>query len=300
MKFFLGIIRAKFLILSVSCVFLALGLSVYTTHTPFNWEPLTLILVFVGAVCSHAAVNALNEYQDFKTGLDFETIKTPFSGGSGTLPAHPKKAKTALYIGIALTLLTLAIGIYIGLAVNPQLFILGAIGLVTVVVYPFLSVKQPLLSLLTPGLGYGICMVLGANLAFRTPLLELNYWVALIPFFLTNNLLLVNQFPDKEVDAKFGRSNSVILKGVAYSTVLVGLFYLFPILIIIGLVITQQIPLSALLALLPFLLLIKSVPAFQTYIKTNTIEDLLPAMGNNVLINLLVPFILGLVLLLIK
>jgi 1,4-dihydroxy-2-naphthoate octaprenyltransferase len=36
----------------------------------------------------HVAVNALNEASDYKTGIDFNTERTPFSGGSGTLPAE--------------------------------------------------------------------------------------------------------------------------------------------------------------------------------------------------------------------
>ena len=49
---------------------------------------------------AHLAVNMLNEYFDFKSGLDFKTQRTPFSGGSGTLPANPHLARQALTTAI--------------------------------------------------------------------------------------------------------------------------------------------------------------------------------------------------------
>ena len=44
---------------------------------------------FIGAVASHISVNAFNEYLDFRSGLDSRTQRTPFSGGTGTLPEVP-------------------------------------------------------------------------------------------------------------------------------------------------------------------------------------------------------------------
>jgi len=37
----------------------------------------------MATLSAHIAVNTLNEYMDFKSGLDYETLKTPFAGGSG-------------------------------------------------------------------------------------------------------------------------------------------------------------------------------------------------------------------------
>ena len=49
---------------------------------------LPLILALAGGLLAHISVNALNEYLDFTSGLDLTTLRTPFSGGSGTLPAN--------------------------------------------------------------------------------------------------------------------------------------------------------------------------------------------------------------------
>ena len=71
-----------------------------------------LLLIFVGALVAHVSVNMLNEYQDFINGLDFYTQSTPFSGGSGTLPAVPGLAKPVQLSGIACLLLAVLIGFY--------------------------------------------------------------------------------------------------------------------------------------------------------------------------------------------
>ncbi len=43
------------------------------------------VLTIIGVTLTQNAVNVLNDYHDFKTGVDARTIKTPFSGGSSFL-----------------------------------------------------------------------------------------------------------------------------------------------------------------------------------------------------------------------
>ena len=57
-------------------------------------------LIVIGAVSAHISVNMLNEYFDFKSGLDLKTEITAFSGGSGALPDNPEMAGTILIIGL--------------------------------------------------------------------------------------------------------------------------------------------------------------------------------------------------------
>jgi len=96
-KILLGPMRIPFLILTPSCVLLGLGSAVWTCG---NVNIFYLFLVFIGALSAHISVNALNEYFDFKSGLDFKTKRTPFSGGSGALPERPEKAYTGLITGL--------------------------------------------------------------------------------------------------------------------------------------------------------------------------------------------------------
>ena len=56
-----------------------------------------LWLVLVGGTAAHISVNALNEYLDFRSGLDARTVRTPFSGGSGAL-AYPRVAMASVML----------------------------------------------------------------------------------------------------------------------------------------------------------------------------------------------------------
>jgi len=74
------VIRPSFLVLSPVCVFLGLSTSLE------NGSPIKvyrLLIILLGAISAHTSVNTLNEYYDFKSGLDLKTKRTAFSGGSG-------------------------------------------------------------------------------------------------------------------------------------------------------------------------------------------------------------------------
>mgnify|MGYP001567492110 CR=1 FL=1 len=85
--------RPSFLILSPVCVFLGTSTAMAASG-PIDTA--TLILIVIGALCAHISVNTLNDYADFKSGLDLITVKTTFSGGSGSLPDNPSMANTVL------------------------------------------------------------------------------------------------------------------------------------------------------------------------------------------------------------
>ena len=72
--------RGPFLVLTPVCVLLGVG-TVVANKAPVDWS--LLFLCLLGALLAHISVNALNEYADFRSGLDLATLRTPFSGGSG-------------------------------------------------------------------------------------------------------------------------------------------------------------------------------------------------------------------------
>jgi 1,4-dihydroxy-2-naphthoate octaprenyltransferase len=136
-KEILGPMRVPFLILTPACVLLGIATAV-RTGAPIN--PLHVLLILIGAVCTHISVNAFNEYDDFKSGLDSHTQRTPFSGGSGTLQADPGMAKTALATALVTLGIVILTGIYFTWLRGPALLPLGLLGILTIVVYaPWLT-----------------------------------------------------------------------------------------------------------------------------------------------------------------
>jgi len=108
-KAIFGPMRLPFLILTPACVLLGAGTATWSGH---ELNLFHLALVLIGAVSTHISVNALNEYDDFKSGLDLKTEPTPFSGGSKALPDNPDKARIGLITGLLTFVIAALIGIY--------------------------------------------------------------------------------------------------------------------------------------------------------------------------------------------
>jgi 1,4-dihydroxy-2-naphthoate octaprenyltransferase len=281
--------RLPFLILAPICAFLAIA--VVSHQTPNSLTVINIILVVIGAISSHISVNTFNEYFDFKSGLDFKTIKTPFSGGSGALPASPEKARIALLEGIISASVVALIGIYFMFSSTMKLLPLGLFGLVIIITYTIWLNKIPFLCLIAPGTGFGLILIIGAGLALSGTYSAALILASLIPFFLVNNLLLLNQFPDVEPDRSIGRKHYPILIGRKKSAIIYGFFNgLTYVTIIVG-VATGLFPIWTLLGLLTLIL---SFPVDSgVYKNADDIQKLIPLMGQNVLITLLTPALVG-------
>ncbi len=284
----LGLMRVDFLYLDVACVLLGTGAAVWT-HGQIN--VLYLILTFVGAVCAHVSVNALNEFGDFKSGLDLRSDRTPFSGGSGTLRERPELAPTALGIGVGSLAITAVIGLFFLLVRGWALLPLGLIGLLVIVVYTNWITRLPLVSLIVTGLGFGLLMVTGTYYVLTGEYSWTAFFASLAPFCLGNNLLLLNQFPDVEVDQTVGRRNLPILIGRKASSVIYAAFLLGTYLSIAVGVWLRYLPVATLLGLLTLPLAVMA--AVGAYRYAEDLPNLMQTMGFNVLLNIIIPLLMA-------
>ncbi len=212
--------RPNFLVLAPLCA--GLGVAV-AWH---QGEPPTLIntlLVLIGALLAHAAVNLLNEYEDYTSGLDLMTRRTPFSGGSGALPEVPSAARQVLLAAFGTLGLVIAIGLYFLWLRGLPMLVLGAAGVALVLTYTRWITRSPLICLLAPGLGFGPVMILGSLIALGARLDTTAVTVSVIGLLLVSELLLINQIPDADADRKVGRRHLVITLGQPAAARLVGL-----------------------------------------------------------------------------
>lgn len=288
LKYILGPMRVSFLALPPACVLLGVATAIRSGMHIQLWH---IMLVLIGAVTAHISVNALNEYNDCRSGLDAKTKRTPFSGGSGVLPTHPEMAWMALATGLLSMGITAGIGIYFlflhGLALLP----LGLLGLLVIAAYTPWLTRQPVLCLIAPGLGFGPVMVVGTYVAL-TGHYSLEAWlVSLVPFFLVNNLLLLNQFPDIEADRSVGRKHVLIVHGTHYGSVIYTIFFAAAYLVIIAGVLWGRLPLLSLLGLATIFLAIPTARGALRY--GSDIPRLTPYLGMNVVINLATPVLLA-------
>jgi 1,4-dihydroxy-2-naphthoate polyprenyltransferase len=288
MKYIIGVMRPRFLLLAVSCVFLGLTASVWAGYRINLWHAL---LCFVGGVLAHGSVNAFNEYEDIKSGLDFITTRTPFSGGSGTLVPVPSKLPIALWTGIVTATICVAIGVYFFIVCGWPILAIGALGLLIIVIYtPWLN-KVPLLCLIAPGLGFGTLMVNGAYFGLTGTFSWTALLVSFVPFFLVSNLLLLNQFPDVEADTTVGRKHLPIAIGRKASAQVFAAFVAANYVTIILGVVTGLAPVWTLLGLVSIVFALPAVKGALAH--PDNLAKLGPSMGQNVLLNLITPVLMG-------
>jgi 1,4-dihydroxy-2-naphthoate octaprenyltransferase len=202
--------RPAFLLLTLASVFLGYAATVPAVD---GIEAGTLLLVLAGALAAHASVNQLNEYFDFRSGLDLQTQRTPFSGGSGALPADPGGAAAVLVSGLAALAVCIAIGLYLAWTAGPAILLVGIPGVLLVVAYTQWLTRRPWLCLAAPGLAFGPLMVTGTAFVLGGEYSTTAAVVSLVPFFLASNLLLLNQYPDVEADRAAGRRHLLIVHG---------------------------------------------------------------------------------------
>ncbi len=283
--------RPHFLLLSAVLTFL--GTSIAWYYVPVNiWHAL---LAGLGLTLTHGSVNAINDYFDYKSGIDLNVVRTPFSGGSGLVPEGKIPLKHALMVGLVTSFVALIIGVYFVIESGWMLIPLLAAAALCLALYTPVILKTPWPEW-SPGLGLGILPVMG----FYFVQAGRYDWVVLaasVPSgILVHNLLLLNEFPDVEADKKGGRKTSPVLFGMEAAgklfraaTVCVYVWIAVCVLatIFTGTVIMPVYSLIAFLAL-PFAL--KAMRGSREYADR---EKLVPALGSNVAFILLTQALLG-------
>jgi 1,4-dihydroxy-2-naphthoate octaprenyltransferase len=280
-------VRPQYLLLPVVLILVGTGAAVWQSGGQYNAFYATLALV--GLMLAHASVNVLNDYFDFKSGVDLKTLKTPFSGGSGILPAGKLTARQVFWYGLILFLLTIPVGIFFVIVQGWQLLPLLLVGGLCILLYTSIILKN-IFPEWSPGLGLGILPVLGAYFV-QTGNYSWHALVASVPSgFLVLNLLLLNEFPDVEADMVASKKTLPITAGKKWAAVTYTSFLVLTYLWIIGSVIFKGMPVYCLLGLitLPF-----AFNAIRGSFKSDDLGKIIPAMGQNVIVVLATQLLLG-------
>jgi len=268
--------RPQFLLLSVTLVLLGMAIARHEGY----FDLLQFVLTLIGLLLAHSSVNVLNDYFDYKSGIDLETTRTPFSGGSGVLPGGLLKPKGVYIYGVSCLMAALVIGIYLTFISGWQLLPLILLG--GPVIYFYTShLTKWLAGEFWAGLGLGTLPVLGTYFVQTGHYSAEAIVASLAPGFLTANLLLLNEFPDAEADKKGGRYNLVIALGPKTAGRLYAGLMALTYLSIIGGVASKLMPPASLIGLasIPFAFKAISV-TFKHY---DNIQELIPALKANVI-----------------
>lgn len=177
-----------------------------------SFDPEATILATGGLVALHIAVNVFNDWCDLRSGIDLAAPRTPFSGGSGILPAGGMPASGALVLATVAMAAGCAAGIVLWFWKGEPVLWLGLFGLAAVVGYNTVFSKVMLGEIVT-GLALGSLPVLGLVYVNTQAFPPAAIAAAVPSGLLVFNLLLLNEFPDAAADRAGGRRHVVTVFG---------------------------------------------------------------------------------------
>ena len=243
-SYWLRAIRVRFLLASVIAV--SLGLSI-TWWNSGSIDIFQAILTMGGVIALHASVDLLNDYWDFKRGIDTKTKRTPMSGGTGVLPEGLLKPKSVYKAGILFLVIGGLIGSYFVILHGVVIGVILAFAIVSIYFYSTKIVNWGLAEVFVAI--KGTLIVMGTYYIQNSDLTDVSVLSGVVIGVLSSLVLFITSFPDHDVDKEKGRRTLVILFGKQKAT---SIFYVFPIIsygIIIGCVVMSIIPVFCLISL---------------------------------------------------
>jgi 1,4-dihydroxy-2-naphthoate polyprenyltransferase len=290
--------RANFLFLAIFLNAIGIGLAYKYLPSGAHLQTFDIIIIILGTAAAHVSVNLFNEYSDYRTGIDFNTKRSPFNGGSGMLIQGLTKQSVVLGAAIGTLLFALSIGIYYSFNSHWILFLIIGIGAMSIVGYTDLLAKY-LLGELFAGLSLGSLVVIGTYVALTgSPaqtflnLIPTEVWLLSIPpGILTALLLFLNEFPDLEADKQGGRNHLLIRFGRETGSYIYTVGEVLTYLIILLLPVFGISSYWIYIALIPLPLVVMNI---RTTLKYNTdTAKLIPALGGNVIAILVTDLLLA-------
>ena len=269
----LRVIRVRFLLASVIAVLVGLAL---------NWsqngsiEYFDAILTFAGVMALHASVDLLNDYWDFKRGIDTKTTRTKMSGGTGVLPEGLLKPSSVYRAGVFFLVLGALIGSYF--VITYGILIAIILGFAILSIY-FYSTK-----IVDSGLGEFFVAVKGSMIVIGTFYIqsgEVNIesiLAGIVIGTLSSLVLFIASFPDHDADKSKGRKTLVITVGKEKARKLFWIFPLFAYGVIVIGVVLNHLSVFTLISLMSFPLIIKSGIGLQK--NYDSVENLVPYMSS--------------------
>ncbi len=249
----LRVIRIKFLLASVIAVSLGLSMSYWSAG---RLDVVHSVITMAGVISLHASVDLLNDYWDYKRGIDTITKRTKFSGGTGVLPEGLLKPSHVYWAGVAFLILGSLAGLYF--IVLYGWIIAAILGFAIVSIY-FYSTR-----IVDSGLGEifvgikGTMIVLGTYFIQTQQVTQSSVMGGIIVGALSSLVLFITSFPDFDADKQKGRKTLVIMLGKKRAA---RVFWVFPLVsygVVASGVATHIFPVFCLVVFATFPLMMKS------------------------------------------
>jgi len=271
LSYWLRAIRIRFLLASVIAV--SLGLAVTWWHSG-TIDIFQAALTMAGVIALHASVDLLNDYWDFKRGIDTKTKRTGMSGGTGVLPEGLLKPKSVYNAGILFLVAGGLIGGYFVVLHGVVIGVILAFAIMSIYFYSTKIVNWGLAEIFVAV--KGTLIVMGTYYIQNSELTDVVVLSGIVVGVLSSLVLFVASFPDHDADKEKGRRTLVILAGRQKA---VSIFYIFPIIsygIIIGCAAMSIIPVFCLISLSAIPVVISSIRKLKSSISDE--DKIIPAM----------------------
>jgi 1,4-dihydroxy-2-naphthoate octaprenyltransferase len=232
-----------------------------------------------GVLALHASIDLLNDYWDFRRGIDTKTQRTKMSGGTGVLPEGLLQPSQVYRAGIAFLVIGSIIGVYFVITDGIIIGLILAFAILSIYFYSTKIVDSGLAELFVAV--KGTMIVLGTYFIQTSEITISPILGGIIVGALSSLVLLVTSFPDYDADKSKGRKTLVIAVGKKQAA---NVFWVFPIIvysIIITGVILQFFPIYSLITLVTIPIMIKS--GHNLKFSYDEIKKLIPVMNSTLM-----------------
>jgi 1,4-dihydroxy-2-naphthoate octaprenyltransferase len=219
-----------------------------------TFYPFYFLLVLIGVIVNHMALNMADDYFDYKHAVDQlkPEEKNPYTGGSGTLSSGQVSPSAMFKAFVLCFSITMATGLFLAVTRGFPVLVFGLIGVFCSVFYtaPPINFSHYGLGELGLLINFGTTIGLGSYFV-QTQRIGIEAFVATLPLgIMLFSMIVINEIPDYQEDrmagkltlvARYGKKSGVKLYvaswACTYSVIIVGaLFRVMPILTLLGLV----------------------------------------------------------------
>jgi len=214
------------------------------------------ILTLIGVVSLHVSVDLLNDYWDFKRGIDTTTQRTKMSGGTGVLPEGLLESSVVYKVGIGFLIFGGVIGGFFVFTFGITIAIILAFAILSIYFYSTKLVNWGLAEVFVAI--KGTMIVLGTFYIQTNQIIEIPIFAGIVVGVLSAVVLFITSFPDHDADKEKGRKTLVILFGKKNSSLAYWIFPAIVYSIIFIFISTEHFPVYTLLTLFAIPFLVKS------------------------------------------
>jgi 1,4-dihydroxy-2-naphthoate octaprenyltransferase len=187
------------------------GMIAWTTDGKFL--PGYFLLVMLGLILNHMALNMTDDYYDFRHLVDVFAAdgRNPYTGGSGLLSSGLIQPKTMQRVFIAFYIIAIAAGVFLGVIRGPFILLLLAIGFFCAYFYTAPPIRFGYRGLgelaqlvcFGPGIGIGAYFVQAQQISWEA------FWGTLPFGLMLFSMITINEIPDFFEDRRGGKLNLV-------------------------------------------------------------------------------------------